>query len=212
MKALEDMKELLEEQVKKINRKGDAITPQELDSAYKAIDIIKDIETISAMKKAEEDGSREGMSYARGGMSRDMSNAQGQSNASYDGGMSNHYRYPYMMDGWNYGRGHGSYDGRSYGESYANESYARAGRDGDGDSRYSEESYARGRDPRTGRYVSRDSYDGGSYADSYDRGGSYESYARGGRGSYERGYSSADEKAQLKKTLDEMKQKIDQMK
>ena len=199
MKALEDMKELLEEQVKKINRKGDAITPQELDSAYKAIDIIKDIETISAMKKAEEESSKDGMSYARGGMSRDMSNAQG--NASYD--MSNHYRHPYVD--W-YGRGRESYDGRSYGESYANESYARAGRDGDGDGRYSEESYARGRDPRTGRYVSRDSYDGRSYDDSY------ESYARGGRGSYERGYSSADEKAQLKKTLDEMKQKIDQMK
>lgn len=185
MKALEDMKELLEEQVKKINRKGDAITPQELDNAYKAIDIIKDIETITAMKKAEENQSHDNM------QSRD-SYAQ---NGNY--GQSNHY--PYMMrDRWDFSR-----DG-----SYANESYARFGRDGDGDGRYSEESYARGRSPRTGRYISRDSYDGGSYGDSY--GDSYESSNR--RGSYERGYSSADEKEQLKKTLDEMKHKIDQMK
>jgi hypothetical protein len=48
-----------------------------------------------------------------------------------------------------------------------------------------EESYARGRSPMTGRYVSRDSYD--------------------------RGYSSEEEKEQLKRSLEDMKRKIDHM-
>ena len=48
-----------------------------------------------------------------------------------------------------------------------------------------EESYARGRSPMTGRYVSRDSYD--------------------------RGYSSEEEREQLKRSLDDMKRKIDHM-
>lgn len=150
-KVLEDMKELLEEQLKKINRKGDAITPQELDSAYKAIDILKDIETIYAMKKADEQ-----YSYEKGGTS--------------------YGRYPYMTDSYEYGVSR-------------MEPYSRTGRDRDGDGRYSEESYARGRNPMTGRYVSRDSYD---------------------RGSYERGYSN-EEKEHIKKTLEDMKNKIDMM-
>lgn len=51
---------------------------------------------------------------------------------------------------------------RGYSEDYADAygSYARRGRDGDGDGRYSEDSsYRRGRDAM-GRYTSRDSYDG----------------------------------------------------
>ena len=72
MKALEDMCEVLEEQVKKISMKGDSISPQELDNAYKAVDIIKDIKTIEAMKKAEEQGMFEGRSYD-GGNSMDYS-------------------------------------------------------------------------------------------------------------------------------------------
>lgn len=54
MKELYDMKDVLEGQIKKIAAKGDAITPQEVDSAYKAVDIIKDIEEIEAMCRAKE--------------------------------------------------------------------------------------------------------------------------------------------------------------
>ncbi len=143
MKELLDMKELLIEQIKKINRKGDAITPQELESAYKAVDIIKDIETIMAMKRSE------GYDVSRTGY------------MSHDDGMSNRYLYPYMTGAFEYGR-------------YPRESYDNM-----------EESYARGRSPVTGRYVSRDSYD--------------------------RGYSSEEEREQLKRSLDDMKRKIDHM-
>ena len=41
MRALEDMCEVLEGQIREISKKGDAISPQELDNAYKAVDIIK---------------------------------------------------------------------------------------------------------------------------------------------------------------------------
>lgn len=65
-------------------------------------------------------------------------------------------------------------------------SNARRGRDGDGDGRYSEEgSYRRGRDAR-GRYVSRD----GSYDD----------------------YSRHDEKEQIRKQIEQMQRRLDQMK
>lgn len=145
MKVLEDMKELLEEQLKKINRKGDAITPQELDNAYKAVDILKDIETIYAMRNANE------------------SESYGQSGASYG-------RYPYLTgNSWEYGMN-------------GMEPYSRTGMDMSGD-----ESYARGRNPMNGRYMSRDSYD-------HNR------------------MTTQEEKEQLKRTLDEMRMKIDQMK
>ncbi|MBQ2663097.1 MAG: hypothetical protein IJH36_03120 [Clostridia bacterium] len=50
---------LLDEQLEEIVRKGD-ITPSELECAYKAVDIMKDIETIKAMKG---EGYSERMSY-----------------------------------------------------------------------------------------------------------------------------------------------------
>ena len=43
MRELDDTKDMLIEQLKKINRKGDAITPQDLDCMYKIVDIMKDI-------------------------------------------------------------------------------------------------------------------------------------------------------------------------
>lgn len=126
MKHLEELKDLLLEQVKKITKKGD-ITVSELDSMYKVIDIIKDIDTIHAMEEYGDDG------YSRDGYS-------GRSYDGYGGRMSNR----------------GSYDG-SYDGSYARGSYdGRRGRDADSDGRYSEDgSYRRGRDAR-GRYMSRD--------------------------------------------------------
>ena len=84
MKVLEDLCEALEMSLKPLSKKDD-LTPQELDNAYKAMDIIKDIETVKAMR---------GESYGSGG--------------GYD------------------------YSNRSY------DSYARWGRDGDGDGVYNE--------------------------------------------------------------------------
>ena len=53
-KHYEAVKEILDDQIKKIVKKGD-ISPQELDSLYKASAIVLDLETKEAMKKAEEE-------------------------------------------------------------------------------------------------------------------------------------------------------------
>jgi len=55
MRVLDDVCEMLEDEIKQIAKKDD-ITPSELDSVYKAVDIIKDIKTIEAMKDASEEG------------------------------------------------------------------------------------------------------------------------------------------------------------
>lgn len=184
MKALHDMKDVLMDQVKKISMKGDAISPQELDNAYKAVDIIKDITTIEAMKKAEEQ-------EMQGGYSQEYS--YGTSRRPY------FHMYPRgSYEGGSYDGSYRSYDGSydSYGSyndmshrSYeqSGQSNARRGRDGDGDGRYSEDySGRRGRDPQTGRYVSRDT------------------------GSYD--YSGNDQqKEQMKRQIQEMQQKLNQM-
>ena len=126
MKSTEDLKEILEDWLKKIGKKED-ITPQELEYAYKAIDILKDIETIKAMREA---------GYSNDGqMSRNSYN-------SYDGSYDGYYQHDWRQDA-------------------SHNSYARYGRDGDGDGRYSEDSsydYStrRGRDTM-GRFTSRDS-------------------------------------------------------
>ena len=159
MKAMEDLKELLEQELKKIAKKGD-ITPTELDSVYKAVDVIKDIATIKAM---EESGSEESKDQymKRGGYSQNSMNSMG--GASMEG-MSNHYpmmmryRYPYM-DGpiWNQsndGMSHNMLNRGSY------EGGSNAGGSYDG-------SYGRG--SYEGSY--RGSYEGGS-----NDGGSYTSY------------------------------------
>ena len=118
MRALTELKEMLEDDVKKITKKGD-VSPEELSNVYKAVDIIKDIETIKAMRE-HGDYSQEGGSYG----SYNSYNQEGS------------YRRPYY-----------SYDGNSMdgGSSMGNSmagnsmnSYARRGRDGDGDGRYSE--------------------------------------------------------------------------
>ena len=73
MNELYDLCENLKDDIKELNKKGD-ISPTELDRAYKAVDIIKDIKTIEAMEDA-------GSSYDR---------------YSYDeGGHSNRMPYPY---------------------------------------------------------------------------------------------------------------------
>lgn len=159
MKVMDDLKEILEDELKKITKKGD-ISPQELEGAYKAIDIIKDLETIKAMSEYGQDysqmnGQQSHNSYNRG--SYDYSN-RGSYN-SY-GPVWNQSNVPYSRE-----MSHNSYN--SYDGSY-NSYDGRAGRDADNDGRYSEDNYsnARGRDAR-GRYTSRDgSYD---YSRDYSR-------------------------------------------
>jgi hypothetical protein len=116
MRVLYDIQDMLEDELKKISKK-DEISSTDLDNIYKMVDIVKDVTTVEAMHKAEQEG----------------------------------YSRDYARD---YSRGYSE----DYADAYG--SYARRGRDGDGDGRYSEDSsYRRGRDSM-GRYTSRDSYDG----------------------------------------------------
>jgi len=92
--------------------------------------------------------------------------------------------YSYRND-MNMGMSNRGMSNNSYDRSYDGQSNARRGRDGDGDGRYSEDySGRRGRDAM-GRYTSRDS--------SYDD------------------YSRADEKEQLKKSIEDMKRRLEHM-
>lgn len=72
MDSLYALKDLLCDEIEDIVEKND-ITPTELERAYKAVDIIKDIETIDAMKNSEFSGYSydDGYAYARGGNRRD---------------------------------------------------------------------------------------------------------------------------------------------
>lgn len=140
MRVLWDIQDMLEDELKQISKKEE-ISSSDLDNIYKMIDVVKDITTVDAMKKAEQEG----------------------------------YSRDYARD---YSRG--------YSEDYSNAygSYARRGRDGDGDGRYSEDgSYRRGRDAM-GRYTSRD----GSY-----------------RGSYEEGYSGHDKESMIEQMKEAMR-------
>ena len=102
MRALTELKEMLEDDVKKITKKGD-ISPDELNNVYKAIDIIKDIETIKAMR--DSGYSQEG-SY---GSYNNMSN--GRSYNSYDGSYNSYARRGRDGDGdGRYSENRGSYE------------------------------------------------------------------------------------------------------
>jgi len=104
MNELYDLCENLTDEIKELNKKGD-ISPTELERAYKAVDIIKDIKTIEAMEDA-------GYSKGRG---------------SYDDGRSNMYPGYYYdepaMSNARRGRD-GDGDGR-----YSEDSSYRRGRD-----------------------------------------------------------------------------------
>ena len=193
-KLFEDLTEVLQDQMKKIAKKND-ITPQELDNVYKAIDVLKDIETIKAMQEAGEEGGYSKEGYSQEGYSnRRGVKGTGRGRYSNDG-YSQHYPiYPPMMfDGTSR---EGSYDGNSYaGGSYSpvwnqnrntemhggqvGNSNADGNMSNNQSMDYSNNSYdysnRRGRDARTGRYVSRD-----------------------------RGYSRADEKEHMLDRLEDM--------
>lgn len=110
MKAMEDLKELLQEEVKDIVKKGD-ISSTELDNVYKAVKTLNYLEIIKAMEES-------------GGNSRDYSGRM--YGGSYDRGGS--------YDGGSYDGSYGSYDrGGSYNRgSYAEDYSGRRGRGADG--------------------------------------------------------------------------------
>lgn len=105
MKTMEDLKELLQEELKAVVKKGD-ISTTELDNVYKAVKTLNYLETIKAMEEY-------------GGSSRDYSGRM--HDGSYDRGGS----YDGSYD--SYGRG-GSYNRGSYAEDYS----GRRGRGADG--------------------------------------------------------------------------------
>ena len=72
MQALYDLCELLDDELREIVRKGE-ISPTELEGAYKAVDIIKDIKTIEAMEDYSYDDYSRRNSYDGDNMSYNMS-------------------------------------------------------------------------------------------------------------------------------------------
>ncbi len=193
-KLYEDLTEMLQDQMKKIAKKND-ITPQELDNVYKAIDVLKDIETIKAMQEAGEEGGYSQEGYSQDGYSN-RRGVKGTGRGRYSNEYSQHYPiYPPMMfDGVSNA---GSYTGNSYApvwnqnrnaemhEHQGGNSNTGGGMSNNQSMDYSNNSYdysnrgdysnRRGRDARTGRYVSRD-----------------------------RGYSRADEKEHMLDRLEDM--------
>ncbi len=85
MEILYDLKDLICEELDKINKKHD-INPGELEMAYKAVDIIKDITTIEAMEEyGDEYSYDDDMSYARNRDSMGRYSSR-RGRRSYDGG------------------------------------------------------------------------------------------------------------------------------
>jgi len=120
MKAIMDLKYLLEEELEKIVRKGD-ITPTELERLDKAVDIIKDIETICAMKEYSYQEDEEGYSeyyprYMRDGRAS-YENSYRRGNPRMDSYMREPYSYD---DGMSYNNNSYARGNRSYGQSMDN--------------------------------------------------------------------------------------------
>lgn len=110
MRILFDIQDKMEDELKSICRKEE-ITPVDLDNIYKMIDIIKDVTTVDAMHKAEQEGySGNNMydysrgwdadySYARGRdsrgryTSRDGSYENSNRGRSYEGSRDRSYGY-----------------------------------------------------------------------------------------------------------------------
>lgn len=92
MQSLYDMCEMLDDELREIVKKGD-ISPTELDRAYKAVDIIKDIKTIEAMEDYSYDDYSRRNSYEGDNMSYNMSRARRGRDGDGDGRYSEENSY-----------------------------------------------------------------------------------------------------------------------
>lgn len=210
-KHYEAFKEILDDQIKKIVKKGD-ITPQELDSVYKASAIILDMETEKAMKQAEKQQgqqSQQGQSNDGSYGSYNMSNRRG----SYNMGQSNHYPwFMYQNDGQanNMGNSGNSY-APIWNQGMENKSMH--------EMQSNDNSNERGRSNRNSRNSYENTYEAaydGSYDGAYDASNDASndnSYRRGrdARGRYtsrensrDRGYSRAMDRERMIGKLEDM--------
>lgn len=131
MKTMEDLKDMLQQELKDVVKKGD-ISSTELDNVYKAVKTLNYLEIIKAMEE-------------QGGQSRD-----------YSGRM-----YGGSYDSYNSrGSYEGSRDGGSYGSYNRGGSYDRGSYDSSRDGSYAEDYSGRRGRGMDGRYVSRDGYSG----------------------------------------------------
>lgn len=113
MKILYNVQDKMEDELKSICRKEE-ITTSDLENIYKIVDIIKDVTTVEAMHRAEENGySGEGMSNYSRGWDVDYSYARGRDSRG---------RYT-SRDG-------GSYENSNRGRSYENSNRGRSYEDG----------------------------------------------------------------------------------
>lgn len=102
MEILYELKDLLCEELMEINKKHDFKNIAELEVAYKAVDIIKDISTIEAMEEADfSDYSydEDGMSYRNGRRDSMGRYSSRRGRRSYDdgGNYSSRRSYDHMM-------------------------------------------------------------------------------------------------------------------
>ena len=177
LQMYEDLRDMLEREVKEIEKKGD-LDVQSLDNLYK---LMTAIQVTDKCIEREEGGGQQ--SQQGGGQSGNSSRASYGYSGAYANGyandMSNDYSrmmpYPYAMGNSNgsYERGRSNesraYESRAYDSSNDGMSNARRGRDGDSDGRYNESRESR--ESRENR-ESRESRD--SFRNSQDRGRSYE--------------------------------------
>lgn len=184
LQMYEDLRDMLEREVKEIEKKGD-LDVQGLDNLYKLMTALKVTDKCIEREKGEQNGGMSGNSYNNSygyGSSNDVSNANAY---SMNRGYSRTMMPEYAMDGMSNDRSNDmgrsmdysrdrSYDGRSNdGRSYDGMSNdggmsnaGRRGRDGDGDGRYNESrDNFRDNSNRRGSY---ESYDGRSYEYSRD--------------------------------------------
>ena len=129
MKALYDIQDIMEDELKSISKKEE-ISSADLDNIYKMVDVIKDITTVDAMHKAEQEGySRDyARDYSRG-YSEDYANAYGSYRTSYDGrrGRDGDSDGRYSEDG-SYRRGRDSMGRYTSRDSY-DDGYSRHGKE-----------------------------------------------------------------------------------
>lgn len=137
MKKLDRIEEMIHEEIKPLISKND-ISPTELKNLGEAVDIIKDIQTIKVMKKAEEEDTMQSQesrsSYGRGyggnrsygsydDMPMAMGRNSGRSYGSYEGNSGRMMPYPYYM----YDAGMASRDMNSQGMGGMRSGYNRSG-------------------------------------------------------------------------------------